>query len=146
MNLVRTLACAFILVACSRPPEDATPEGAVSLWLQRIDEARDDQEGAKARYELLGPGARERLEERSEKAGRSLGKRIDPSEMIGVGAAGVRFHPRTMKTEMHGDRATVVVSGNSPGDVARVETVRTAEGWRVEPDLSLSVQTNRDGG
>jgi len=144
MKLEHALLGALSLVACTRQPEDATPEGVVTLWLERVDEGRDDPAGAKARYDLLGPAAREALEERAERAGRSLGKRLDAYEMLSVGAAGVRFHARSMKTEMHGDRATVVVSGSTPQESARIETVRTSEGWRVEPDLSSPLR--RDGG
>ena len=143
----RRVALLALLLGCSRAPEDGSPEGAVSLWLERAEDGRDDAESAKARYQLLGPAARDNLEERADRASKSLGKRVEPFEMLAVGAGGVRFHPRSIHAETKGESALVTVMGSGPNEVARIQTVRTREGWRIEPDLPPTpIQAKRDGG
>ena len=54
----------LVLPACSRSAPDATPEGAVRLWLEKMESSDSDVRAMKEAYQLLGPKARANLKER----------------------------------------------------------------------------------
>ena len=70
------LVALALSVACSRPAPDATPEGAVRAWLDRMEASDDDARSIRDAYALLGPVARANLGERAERASRLEGHRI----------------------------------------------------------------------
>ena len=56
--------------------------------------------------------------------------------MLAAGRFGVAFRPRTMRSKVVGDRASVEVLGADPqSESAVVVCVREAAGWRIEPEL-----------
>ncbi len=135
-------ACAFVLVGCSRSLPDATPEGVVRLWLERMEASTDDPRAMHEAYSLLGPVAREKLAERARRMTAYTGKRAEPEEMLAPGRFGLKFRPKTMKTSAVAfDSATVEIAGSEPSERASVRCVRihsdvdAEDGWRIEPEL-----------
>jgi predicted small lipoprotein YifL len=135
----RAIAAAVALsaiAACHRPAPDATPEGAVRAWLDRMEASDGDARAIKDAYGLLGPAARANLKERADRASRLEGHRVEPWEMLAEGRFGLKFRPKTMVSHVDGDLATVAVTGNEPlSEHATVRCAREAAAWRVEPDL-----------
>lgn len=123
------------LAACSRPGPDATPEGAVRLWLEKMESAADDAHAMKDAYQLLGPRARANLKERADRASRGQGRRYEPYEMIAEGRFGLRFRPKTMTVRIDGDDAWVEVKGDGGGEIATVKCTRESAVWKIEPEL-----------
>jgi hypothetical protein len=133
---VGTLLTAAFAIACSHAPLDATPEGAVRLFLDDMEAASDDPRVMKRAYELLGPAARANLEERAHRTSQLQGRQVAPWEMLAAGQFGLTFRPKTMKPMRVGDRATVEVLGaDAVNEHASVVCVHEAGGWRVEPGL-----------
>lgn len=130
-----SLAVAFGLAACSRPAPDATPEGAVRMWIERMETASDDPRAAREAYALMGPLTRKNLEERAERASRAQGRRFEPAEMIAPGRFGLRFRPHALIARIEGDRATVEAVGEAEVERATVPCVKEGAAWRVELDL-----------
>jgi hypothetical protein len=122
--------------ACSHPPPDATPEGAVRLFLDDMEAASDDPRVMVRAYDLLGPTARANLEERAHHASQLQGRQVAPLEMLAAGRFGLTFRPKLYKPMRVGDRATVEVLGaDAVNEHASVVCVHEAGGWRVEPGL-----------
>jgi hypothetical protein len=131
--------CVSALVAlagCSRAPPDATPDGAVRLFLDEMEAAEGDPHAMRRAYDLLGPTARANLEERAHRTSLLPGPRVEPWEMLAAARFGLTFRPRTMRPMRVGDRATVEVLGSDPAtEHASVVCVREPAGWRIEPGL-----------
>lgn len=125
-----------VTAACSHAPPDATPEGAVRLFLDDMEAASDDSRVMKRAYDLLGPAARQNLEERAHHTSLLQGRQVAPWEMLAAGRFGLTFRPKSMKAMRVGDRATVeVVGADAVNEHASVVCVHEAGGWRVEPGL-----------
>jgi hypothetical protein len=123
-------------LACSRPPPDATPEGAVRAFLDQMEAAEDDASGTRPAYDLLGPAARANLEERAHRTSRLQGRQVKPWDMLAAGRFGVAFRPKAMHSKVVGDRASVEVLGDDPEtERATVACVHESTGWRIEPEL-----------
>jgi hypothetical protein len=123
-------------LGCSRAPPDATPEGALRLFLDDMEATSDDPQAVKQAYELLGPAARANLEQRAHRTSLLPGRQVTPWEMLAAGRFGLAFRPKTMRSTVVGDRANVEVLGADPAtERANVVCVREAGGWRVEPGL-----------
>lgn len=142
------VAALFGGTACSRSAPDATPEGVVRLWLERMESAAEDVRAMRDAYALLGPRARANLKERAERASRGQGRRFEPHEMLAEGRFGLRFRPKVMTTRIEGDDAWVEVRGDGPGEHATVKCTREGASWRIEPELPEVVAPARrmDGG
>jgi len=52
-------------IACTRPAPDASPEGAVRAWLDRMEASDEDARAIRDAYALLGPAAQANLVERA---------------------------------------------------------------------------------
>jgi hypothetical protein len=137
MNRALGALAIVALAACNRPAPDATPEGAVRAWLERMEASDGDAQATRDAYALLGPGARANLKERADRASRLEGHRVEPWEMLAEGRFGLKFRPKTMVSRVDGDSASVVVTGNEPlTEHALVRCARESAGaWRVEPEL-----------
>ena len=152
MQRARSLLLSLVVslaAACSRPAPDATPEGAVRLWVEKMESSADDPRATREAYQLLGRRARANLEERAERASRGQGRRYEPWEMLAEGRFGLRFRPKTMTSRISGDEAWVEVKGEGTGEHASVRCAREGgSSWKVEPDLpEIVVPTRRtDGG
>jgi hypothetical protein len=136
--------------ACSRPPPESTPDGAVREWLEAMAAAGDDVRARRDAYALLGPAARANLAARADRTSLLTGQRVEPYEMLAPGRFGLRFRPRSMKATVTDDRATVDVLGESRDERATVRCVREGTGeaaaWRVEPELPEPPARKRDAG
>jgi hypothetical protein len=142
IRAARAAGLAVVLAAmagCSRPAPDATPEGAVRAWLDRMEASDDEPRAIRDAYALLGPAARANLGERAERASRLEGHKVEPWEMLADGRFGLKFRPKSMVSHVEGDVATVAVTGDEPlTEHAKVHCARVAgppPAWRVEPDL-----------
>ncbi len=150
---MRLLLVVFGLVlaaaACTRTLPDATPEGAVRLFLEKMESASDDPRAMREAYQLLGPRAQKNLKERAERASKGQGKRYDPYEMLAEGRFGLKFRPRTMSTRIEGDEAFVDVKGEAAEEHATVKCAKEGTAWRVElelPDVVAPAKRPGDGG
>ncbi|HXN33281.1 MAG TPA: hypothetical protein VN894_15520 [Polyangiaceae bacterium] len=136
---VRRFLRALSLVAlagCSHPPPDASPDGAVRLFLDDMEAAEGDARETRHAYDLLGPSARANLEERARRTSRLQGRQVHPWDMLAAGRFGVAFRPKSMHAKVVGDRASVEVLGADPqNERATVACVREPGGWRIEPEL-----------
>ncbi len=130
----------MILAACSRPPPDATPEGAIKTWLEKMEAQVSDPAETKGAYAMLSKQTHQNLEKRAERASRIEGRRIEPQEMLAQGRFALRFTPRKFVTQTNGDNATVEVNGAEPPDHATLHCVREGPAWRV--DLALPELTD----
>jgi hypothetical protein len=125
-----------LVYGCSRPPPDATPEGAVRAFLDEMEAAEDDARETRRAYDLLGPMARANLEERARRTSRLQGRQVLAWDMLAAGRFGVAFRPKVMRSKVVGDRASVEVLGADPqNERATVVCVHEAAGWRIEPEL-----------
>jgi hypothetical protein len=142
------LAVLAVLVGCSRPQPEATPDGVVRLWLDKMEQSSDDPRAIREAYALLGPAARANLEERAQRASRVLGRRVEPYEMLAEGHFGLRFRPKAMAAQVQGDRATVEVRGSAADERALVTCVKEGATWKVEPELPdvATLPKRGDGG
>lgn len=123
------------LAACSRAPADATPEGALRTWIDKMEIGAEDPDAMREAFRLLGPRARANLKERAERASRGQGRRYEPYEMLAAGRFALNFRPKSMASRIQGDHAVVDVRGEGPDEHAEVQSVREADGWRLEPEL-----------
>lgn len=141
------LAC-LAVVGCTRAAPDATPEGAVRLFVEKMESGAEDPRAMREAYGLLGPRARGNLKERAERASKGQGHRYEPHEMLAEGRFGLKFRPRTMNARVDGNSALVEVRGEGPEEHASVHCVREAAGWRVEPELPdvVAPPQRADGG
>jgi hypothetical protein len=144
----RVFGIALVVAACSRAAPDATPEGAVRAWLEKMETAEGDARAMREAYQLMGPRARANLKERAERASRGQGRRYEAYEMLAEGRFGLRFRPRAMTARTSGDEALVDVRGEGPDEHATVKCTREAGAWRIEPELPDVAQPLRrpDGG
>lgn len=138
--LLRLAAAFAFVVACSRQAPDATPDGAVRLWLEKMEASAEDPRAAREAYALLGPSARRNLEQRAERAGRMHGRRFEPYEMLAEGRFGLKFRPKGVTVgQVAGDEATVNVVGADPAveqvSVRCARDPKEAQAWRIEPEL-----------
>ena len=135
LSILAFVLASSALAGCSHKPADATPEGAVREWIDKMESAADDPEAAKDAYELLGPKAKQNLAARAERASRIQGRHVDAEDMLATGRFGLRFRPESMKATITGDDASVDVVGADPSQHAVVSCHREGEHWRVEPAL-----------
>lgn len=145
---IAAILAAFGSTACSRPAPDSTPEGAVHLWLDRMEESAEDRRAAREAYALLGPRARANLEERAARASRVHGRQVEPHEMLAEGRFGLRFRPKSMTSTLQGADAVVEVRGGTPEtEHATVRCHFEGTGWRIEPALpEIAPQIHREDG
>jgi hypothetical protein len=123
-----------IVGACSRPPPDGTPDGAVRLFLDDMEASNDEPAALRRVYERLGPAARANLTERARRTSELQGRHVEPWVMLAAGLFGIAFRPRTMHGTVVGDHATVEVLGEDPrSQHATVLCVREGHLWRIEP-------------
>ena len=129
----------IVFEGCSRPPPDATPEGAIKTWLERMEAQVSDPAETKSAYAMLSKSTHQNLEKRAERASRIEGRRIEPQEMLAQGRFALRFTPKKFSTQTSGDTATVEVSGDEPTDHATMHCVKEGPSWRIDltlPDLT----------
>jgi hypothetical protein len=136
VRLAAVVVLGLAVVGCGHAPPDATPDGAVRLFLDDMEAASDDPRVMRRAYDLLGPAARANLEERAHRTSLLQGRQVAPWDMLAAGRFGLAFRPKTIRPPaIVGDRATVEVLGAEPNEHASVVCVHEAGGWRIEPGL-----------
>jgi hypothetical protein len=121
---------------CNHPPPDATPDGALRTFLDDMETAGDDPRVMRHAYDLLGPATRANLQERARRTSQLQGRQVAAWEMLAAGRFGLAFRPKSMRSTVVGDRATVEVLGADPAsEHASVVCVHEQAGWRIEPGL-----------
>ncbi|MCS6899074.1 MAG: hypothetical protein RMJ98_05235 [Myxococcales bacterium] len=121
---------------CNRKPFDATPEGVVREFLERLERVHGDPKDARAVFDLLSRPAQTSLSDRSRRASAAFGKRLGPEQMIAPSHYFPRFQPRQWTTRIQGNHATVELIGLDPTtERAAVPCVNEEGHWRI--DLSL---------
>ncbi len=137
---MRWLCClplGLLLIGCGRKPPDATPEGVVREFLERMERVNGDPKDARAAFELLAKPSQANLTERSKRASAAFGKRMSPEQMLAPSHYFPRFQPRQWATRPLGkQRAVVEVLGLDPAsERAEVPCVKEETHWRI--DLAL---------
>ena len=130
---------ALALGGCTKAPSDATPSGAVRLFLAALQRSERDPGALEDAYRLLSSPSRRALTERAHLAG-SLGARdLEPWEMIVAGRSRATFAPargaRGMRESIQGERATVTVQSQDGERTAEVALVRERGRWRIVMEL-----------
>lgn len=110
----------------SDEPTDATPEGALRLFIQSM--RRYDRDQA---FSLLAPASQNELRQRATEASRQAGREIEPAEMLIVERFVSRWEISEMQAETDGDRATITALGAEPSQRAEVELRRVDGHWRL---------------
>jgi hypothetical protein len=123
------------LLSCSRPPPDATPEGVLREWIDRMNAQVTDPHEGPAAYALLSRATHAELEKRAERASLIEGHHASGYDMLASGRFALRFAPTHFATTIAGDSATVLVTGSEPTERATVRCVKEGAVWRV--DLAL---------
>lgn len=118
---------------CGRKTPDATPEGVVRDFLEKIEMVQGDPKDARAVFELLSAPAQTNLSDRARRASAATGKRLGPEEMVAPAHFFLRFQPRQWATHIVGTRAVVEVVGLDPANErARVPCVIEDGRWRID--------------
>jgi hypothetical protein len=123
---------ALVLAGCGRKPVDATPEGVLREFLERIERVQGNPKDATMAYELLSKAAQAGLAERAKRASAALGTRVAPEQMIAPAHFFPRFQPRSWSTRVDGDKAFIQLVGLDEGaERATVPCIREEGHWRV---------------
>lgn len=129
-------ALAFSVPGCERAPADATPEGAVAAFVDRMDRVHGDPAIAKSALELLSASTRRALDERAARATAVAGHAFDPADMLVPSYFLLEYTPKRYVARVHADSADVSVIGEHPATETRiVKCVEEAGRWRVVLDL-----------
>jgi hypothetical protein len=141
MSLRRLVAILSLLgviafgAGCNPRPANATPEGAVREFIDRMRVVSGEPTAAKAAFMLLSKRTRQNLAERAQRYSAASGKTIAPEAMIVPSRFVIRFEPQRMATTVVGSHALVEVIGLGPEDRAKVTCTFEDDGWRVDLDL-----------
>jgi len=123
---------ALALSACSRRPPNATPEGSVREFVERMRLVKGDPADSKAAFELLSKRAQDNLSIRAQRYGAASGKPIGPEAMLVPSRFSLRFEPQAYRSQTAGAHALVEVAGALPEQQARLPCVYEDGGWRVD--------------
>jgi hypothetical protein len=126
------VVCLISLAACARWPANATADGAVREFVERMGRVHGDGTDAKAAFDLLSKRAQENLAARAQRYGAASGKSIAPEAMIAPSRFLLRFEPQRFSAQVAGNYALVEVAGAQPEQVAKVPCVFEEGGWRVD--------------
>ena len=125
----------LVAASCSRPPPDATCEGTLKLWIERMESSIEQPKGIREANDLLGPRTLANLDERARRASQALGRQVHPSEMMASGRFGLHFRVKQMRTITQGTGTFVEVTGDGKDERALVECVRVGAAARLELPL-----------
>lgn len=134
-------------VGCGEAHDDATPTGALLMFLEAMDQAASDSNALERAYRLLDPAARAALTQRADKAETLAGHAYQPWEMLAEGRFRLRFAParHRMRAKIDGDKARVSVSDENGKQSVYVPLVREGEAWRVVLEVPPMYQPAAQG-
>lgn len=130
------VAFAALGVGCSREPDDQTPEGALTLFLDALERsAAGDRAALEDAYRLLDGETQRRLTERARSTTALGAREFQPWEMLVEERAVLRFAPRrgglrSRPGETEGT-AIVTVTGSEGAQRTEVGMRLEEDGWRV---------------
>ena len=133
---------------CEAEAKDATPEGAVQEFVERMQRVHGDPRTARLAYELLRVDARRNLAERAKRAGSVAGREVAPEDMLAPSHFALAFRPKKLVSRIDGDWAEVTVYGENPSLTRVVKCVLEDGHWRVALELPPlpAIQRRVDGG
>jgi hypothetical protein len=146
-RLLGLAAMLALAAGCSRKPPNATPEGAVREFVDRVSRASVDPTAAKDAYELLSKSTQKNLVERAERFTDASGKHIAPEAMLAPSSFLERFELHELRAEIVGSHALVHAQGLLPEETAEIPCVLEDGGWRIEiplPPLMPVSKSTRD--
>jgi hypothetical protein len=120
---------------CAPRPANATPEGAVREFIDRMRSVGGEPAAAKAAYAVFSKRTRQNLAERAQRYSAASGKTIAPEAMIVPSRFMIRFEPQRMTSTVVGTHALVEVIGLGPDERAKVTCTFEDDGWRVDLEL-----------
>lgn len=120
---------------CAPRPANATPEGAVREFIDRMRDVGGDPAAAKAAFGIFSKRTRQNLAERAQRYSAASGKTIAPEAMIVPSRFIIRFEPQRMTSTVVGSHALVEVTGLGADDRAKVTCTFEDDGWRVDLEL-----------
>ena len=120
---------------CAPRPANATPEGAVREFIDRMRIVGTEPTAAKAVFAVLSKRTRQNLAERAQRYSAASGKTIAPEAMIVPSRFTLRFEPQRMTSQVVGSHALVEVIGLNADERAKVTCAFEDDGWRVELEL-----------
>ncbi|HRI71250.1 MAG TPA: hypothetical protein PK156_43755 [Polyangium sp.] len=120
---------------CAPRPANATPEGAVRDFIERMRVVGTDSAAPKAAFASLSKRAQQNLAERAQRYSAASGKTIAPEAMIVPSRFLIRFEPQRMTATVVGSRALVEVIGLAPEERANVPCAYENDGWRIDLEL-----------
>jgi len=122
--------------ACERQPVDATPQGTVEAFVDRMERVHGDPAIAKSALGLLSNATRKALDDRAERATAVAGHAFDPADVLVPSYFLLEYTPRRYVAKITGDTAEVSVIGSDPATQTRiVKCVKEDGAWRVVLDL-----------
>ena len=135
--ITRVLAIAILLLAtlsasCGRRAPNATPEGAVREFVERMRRVQGDPADAKAAFEMLSLAARTNLKTRADRYSAASGKTIAPEAMIVPSLFLLRFDPERYRAKISGVYALVEADGLLPEERAQIPCVFENDRWRLD--------------
>jgi hypothetical protein len=137
---IAALASLALLGACSRELDDRTPEGALAIFVDAIEQSERDGDALRRAYEVIDSTSQRHLSERARSATALGAREYEPWEMIVQGRALLRFVPQRgsglrAREGASDDEAIVVVTGELEGQRAEIPMRREEGGWRVVLDV-----------
>jgi len=128
-------AASVLSSGCTPRPANATPEGAVREFIDRMRIVGNDPAAAKAVFGVLSKRTRQNLAERAQRYSAASGKTIAPEAMIVPSRFTIRFEPQRMTSQVVGSHALVEIIGLGPEERAKVTCTFEDDGWRVDLEL-----------
>jgi hypothetical protein len=130
--LVLAIGLASLVSGCGTRAVNATPEGAVREFVERMRRVQGDPADAKAAFDLLSNGAKANLKARAERYSAASGKAIAPEAMIVPSLFLLRFEPERYHAKISGSYALVEAQGLLPEERAQIPCVFEEEVWRLD--------------
>ena len=124
-------AVVFLAAACSRRPPNATAEGAVREFVERMRRVDGDPTDAKAAFDLLSKRAQQNLAARAQRYSAASGKTIAPEAMLVPSRFLLRFEAQRYTAQVAGTQALVEVVGLLAHERAHIPCVFEEDAWRV---------------
>jgi hypothetical protein len=121
-----------LLPGCGTRAANATPEGAVREFVERMRRVQGDPADAKAAFDLLSNSAKANLKARAERYSAASGKAIAPEAMIVPSFFLLRFEPERYYAKIAGTYALVEAQGLLPEERAQIPCVFEDEVWRLD--------------
>lgn len=134
--IVALCSASVLISGCAPRPANATPEGAVREFIDRMRTVGSgDPSAAKAVFAVFSKRTRQNLAERAQRYSAASGKTIAPEAMIVPSRFTIRFEPQRMTSTVVGSHALVEIIGLGPDERAKVTCAFEDDGWRVDLEL-----------